>query len=110
MFTIFVSLVRNWIYAYHAAKSIYLQYLLPWLTHSTVIFWCVYAHISRTVLYLVQILQRFNRFYFDTIVQPLGHFVSTLPSLAVNMVAELRKIVDDAMHVVRQLIDQIFHH
>ena len=110
MFIIFISLARNLIYAYHAAKSIYLQYLLPWLTHSTVMFWCVYAHIRRTLLYLVQILQQFNRFCSDTIVQPLGHFVSTLPSLAVNMVAELKKVVNDAMHVVRQLIGQIFHH
>lgn len=110
LFLILVILARNLIYAYHVAKSIYLQYLLLWLTHLATSIWRMFTHINKMVLSLADILQRFNRFCFDTIIQPLGHLIAILPSLIVNMIAELRLHVDNAMHVVRQFMDQVFHH
>lgn len=106
-FLILVNLARNLIYAYHVAKSIYLQYVLPCLTHLTTLFWCMSIQINKMVSSLADILQRFNRFCFHTIVQPLVHFMSMMPSFMITVGIELRKHVDDAIHIVHQFIDQM---
>lgn len=110
LFLLLAHLARNLISAYYAVKSLYCQYVWPWLTRLVALLWLIGEQIWTMVLLLTNAVQRFGQFFSNSILPALVQALSTSSSLLGNVWMEVKTSAYDAVQVVSQLIDGIYRH
>lgn len=108
LFLIFAHLARNVISACYAVKSLYREHLLPCWTSFVALIWLIGGHVWTILASLVDAVQRFSQFCYNSLLPAVGQALSTSSSLLANLWMDVRTTVFDAVQVASQLIDGIY--